>query len=415
MSDDPVCPTGMVLQKPMGSAHFGEHYCISKTEEPQSAFMAFLKQINESAYEEVSKLLSKFLYLKGDEKPAVFVKWDEAEAFCKATYPDGDLPANWQWKESCNTGSDYYCTPGGILSHAVAIYGAKGPANIDGPDADKRVNERGVQDMTGNVWEWIGNMDDFVCAEFGCIPYGFKLVRGGSWNIKETQELELLASNYHKRPPDLRGNDVGFRCVAPPLCPAGMQRHKAEGSWSAFCVSKTEEPQDKFMAFLKTTNESAYEEVSRLLEGNPNVKGDRKPTVFAKWGEAKAFCKAMYPNGDLPAEYQWEDVFGNGGQSEVIYGTNGPADVNGPSAGKRVNQMGVQDMLGNVWEWTATLDRERECDHGENCRIVLGGSWDRNHNPGGTTWGRGGYPYKSGSLGDYRSSDIGFRCIADLP
>lgn len=71
-----------------------------------------------------------------------------------------------------------------------------------------------------------------------------------------------------------------------------------------FCLGIEEVPQKAFMDFLKTRHPDEYREIKKLLDKNPIVKGNRKPAVFAKWGEAREYCAAMYPGGDLPTGWQ---------------------------------------------------------------------------------------------------------------
>lgn len=197
-----TCPAGMVLQKPEGAVHPDEPaFCVEKTEAPQKSFMDFLKLRYESAYEEVSELLAGNK-VKGGKKPAVFARWGEAQSYCMSKYRGGDLPTERQWENACGGGR--YCTASGELNHQEAIYGADGPADVDGPGADKRVNRRGVQDMTGNVWEWM--RDD--------AGDGYKCFRGGSWY--SSYDWILRAGYRDDLHPGGRSDDVGFRCVAPP-------------------------------------------------------------------------------------------------------------------------------------------------------------------------------------------------------
>jgi formylglycine-generating enzyme required for sulfatase activity len=164
--------------------------------------MAFLSRTDPSAYLEVSRLLDQGPPVKGDRKPAVYVKWGEARGYCEFKYGKGaDLPTEMQWENACGSGT--YCTASGNLNPTEAIYDADGPADV----GSTLPNPQRVQDMTGNVWEWVlGGVDDV-----------YKRIRGGSWATYHGYDWYLLADYRHNLISDFRGSYVGFRCVAPAM------------------------------------------------------------------------------------------------------------------------------------------------------------------------------------------------------
>jgi len=242
---DLKCPTGMVIQKPEGAVHPDEPtFCMKKTEVPQEndnrfwaarsrkEFELFIKlvgggtrtvtnlqkaplqkeaekQIKDKKVASV-EIRSVIVGAKpqpegkmaGPRKPAVLRTWQEAREYCQGTYPGGDLPTERQWENAC--GDKTYCTASGNLNHREAIYDARGSADVGSTPA----NPRGVQDMTGTVWEWM--RDDTVD--------GYKRIRGGSWS-SYGDIVGLRAVNRGYGRPGDRGV-VGFRCVAPPLSPS---------------------------------------------------------------------------------------------------------------------------------------------------------------------------------------------------
>ena len=63
-------------------------------------------------------------------------------------------------------------------------------------------NEHRVMDVLGNVWEWTGASPD---------KRGDVAFRGGSWTTSHMPPY--LPGMRMKWSPDLRRNDIGFRCV----------------------------------------------------------------------------------------------------------------------------------------------------------------------------------------------------------
>lgn len=109
----------------------------------------------------------------------------------------------------------------------------------------------------------------------------------------------------------------------------------------------------------------------------------RMPIVNVDWNESKAFC--TWVGGDLPTEAQWEYA-ARAGNSTSLYGNLSQIAWFGDNAGTEhldttsllkqdepgylgrlsvnrntfhavgllaANQLGLYDMLGNIWEWTA--------------------------------------------------------------
>ncbi|MBJ58033.1 MAG: sulfatase modifying factor 1 (C-alpha-formyglycine- generating enzyme 1) [Rickettsiales bacterium] len=125
---------------------------------------------------------------------------------------------------------------------------------------------------------------------------------------------------------------------------------------------------------------------------NYNVKNfDNLPVVHISWNDAQAY--ADWIEGRLPTEIEWEHA-ARGGLGDVIYpwGDEHPsssdkkcnfglsniespkADLIGPIDVKSFdsNGYGLYNMVGNVWEWTQTINKKVQQDS----QIVLkGGSY----------------------------------------
>lgn len=107
-----------------------------------------------------------------------------------------------------------------------------------------------------------------------------------------------------------------------------------------------------------------------------------QPVVDVSFWEAEACC--AWAGGRLPREHEWEAAAR--GSSDVNYpwgerwangicntqdaglGVTSPVGLF-PSA--RQIDLGIEDLVGNVWEWCASFNSPMK----SNARILRGGSW----------------------------------------
>jgi formylglycine-generating enzyme required for sulfatase activity len=176
-----------------------------------------------------------------------------------------------------------------------------------------------------------------------------------------------------------------------------------------------------------------------LPEGNER---DNQPMCWETWSEAQAFCE--FYGMTLPTEAQWErgarglagdkefgTLSGNVNQQEAHCG----ADAVAPVCSKPENDLGLCDMAGNVWEWTADWyeedayksmeskdpkgPAEGECEFYGGCKyykVLRGGSFaskpktlrvaNREFHPRTLRAAN-----REFSLAGTRSDVIGFRCV----
>jgi formylglycine-generating enzyme required for sulfatase activity len=159
----------------------------------------------------------------------------------------------------------------------------------------------------------------------------------------------------------------------------------------------------------------------------PDWNTENHPAVNISWFEAAAFC--AFIGGRLPTEAEWEYA-ARGGSADTIYPwgneysqnlANG-AGVGGRDRWKQTAPVGsfppngfrLYDMVGNVFEWTASVDREypyRGEQPGDSesreARVIRGGSWASNRQDLRVS-GRGNDPPVA------RNDVIGFRCARDV-
>jgi formylglycine-generating enzyme len=169
----------------------------------------------------------------GETHPVVGVSWHNARALC-AWLTDkerqaGRLPADYEYRLPTEAQWEY-AARGGSQSQG---YGFSGSNSIDEvawyainsgdhthPVAQKRGNELGLFDMSGNVWEWCWDWYGTYASGPATDPAGpatgtTRVFRGGSW---------IYLSPYcrmafrHNNTPTLASSSIGFRVVlAPPV------------------------------------------------------------------------------------------------------------------------------------------------------------------------------------------------------
>ncbi|MET9727978.1 formylglycine-generating enzyme family protein [Streptomyces zaomyceticus] len=178
-----------------------------------------------------------------------------------------------------------------------------------------------------------------------------------------------------------------------------------------------------------------YESVTGGRPGTAH--GDRLPVEGVSWDEAVRFCNALSareglrpayrvpadesdaPEWDrtadgyrLPTEAEWEHAC-RAGTTEARYG---PLDEiawhRGNSgerlhevAGRRPNDWGLHDMLGNVWEWCWDV---YDAEVYGSYRVLRGGGWFDEHWSCRASVRRRSHP-------TLRIDDVGFRLARTLP
>ncbi|MBK8251752.1 MAG: SUMF1/EgtB/PvdO family nonheme iron enzyme [Polyangiaceae bacterium] len=196
-----------------------------------------------------------------------------------------------------------------------------------------------------------------------------------------------------------------------------------------FCIDRTEVTTAAYQACVGTRKCTPAEKGGHCNAGQAARKNH--PINCVNWDQGRAFCAAQ--NKRLPTEEEWEfaargtegrlypwgsaapsnQVCWDGEGNDLGNGNRkGTCAVGQYSAGN--TPLGVADMAGNVWEWTASFYCPYGAEtKGQSCtndtRVSRGGSWYSVF-----AWSlRGAYrdrgaPSNAGSL-------VGFRCSQDFP
>lgn len=148
--------------------------------------------------------------------------------------------------------------------------------------------------------------------------------------------------------------------------------------------------------------QAAYE---KRIGSNPAYfKGPRRPVEDVNWFEAQEYCRRAGKR--LPTQDEWEKAaragtatlypWGDAMDDRFAWHKGNAGKQTHPVGLKQPNALGLFDMAGNVWEWTAS-------DHEVQGKVVRGGSWRNSHTSLRSH-------HRILSLPNQRFHYVGFRC-----
>jgi len=161
----------------------------------------------------------------------------------------------------------------------------------------------------------------------------------------------------------------------------------------AYEIDRFEVISADFATFVEATNYVTDAEQAGKKSWRDEFSEGREnhPVVRVTWNDAAAYCE--WVGKHLPTEAEWEKAargteglafpWGNAwdpSKANVkVSGLRDTAAVGSFGAG--ASPYGVEDMVGNVWEWTADWyqaypgNTAGDPYYGEQCRVTRGGGW----------------------------------------
>ncbi len=235
-----------LIRIPRGSFQMGGHTYDPFTEDEKPVHQVsidydFYMSQNEITFNQYNAYVKATIIKEPDDedwgrenRPAINVSWDDAQGFIKwlnaKTEQSCRLPSEAEWEYAARAGSSTVYPWGNKADHNKANYGKDECCEGLAKDKDQWVNtapvgsfpanDFGLNDMHGNVWEWV---QDCYKNNYANVPTNgsayeeakcdSRVLRGGSW-LNSPNGLRS-AVRYYNDPGD-RDIDVGFRIFCAP-------------------------------------------------------------------------------------------------------------------------------------------------------------------------------------------------------
>ncbi len=195
----------------------------------------------------------------------------------------------------------------------------------------------------------------------------------------------------------------------------------------AYEIDRFEVTNDEFARFVEEAGYKTYAEQNSSKNWKDVAEGKgNHPVVYVTWDDAKAYCE--WAGKRLPSEAEWEKAARSDDGRVYPWGNDFVAEngnfyeggIRGTTAvgsfGAGASPFGVEDMAGNVREWTADdfvaypgAAADADPFFGKENKVNRGGGWfDGEDGELVTTYNRNAGPPATSA-----NDDIGFRCARD--
>lgn len=154
------------------------------------------------------------------EHPVSQVSWQDAAAYCQ--WRDARLPTEAEWEYAARGPQAFMYPWGNDKSAAAANVGNAFDTTLPVGIFPAAASPFGLQDMAGNVWEWVADWydADYYAQAPAQNPPGpetgvAKVARGGSFRLFDLLGRDETRTTYRRAAnPELTVEDIGFRCAA---------------------------------------------------------------------------------------------------------------------------------------------------------------------------------------------------------
>ena len=222
-------------------------------------------------------------------------------------------------------------------------------------------------------------------------------------------------------------SDIGVD-VQYPWEDSPRRHHSHRVHVDSFWIDRYPVTNAQFKKFVDTTHYHPQDDLNFLADwrnGNYPSGWDNRPVTWVSLEDARAY--AAWAGKRLPHEWEWQYAaqgtdgrlypWGNSWDAAVVPVPDKGRDLRGPDSvdahPKGASPFGVQDLVGNVWQWT-----DEFLDEHTRAGILRGGSY---YQPQGSVW----YFLQAYRLDQHgklllmapskdRAGTLGFRCVKDV-
>lgn len=173
-------------------------------------------EVSQDQYKHVTGKSPSFFYWCGGKCPVESVSWSSADSYCRRVGKRLPTEAEWEYAARGGETARYFWAQRNLKAFAWFEENSFGRPHFSGK---KLPNAYGLNDMAGNVLEWVQDcydpnwyslMPDTKHTLNNAANCQFRTLRGGSWNYPSTG---VRVSDRTGRAAERAIGDAGFRCA----------------------------------------------------------------------------------------------------------------------------------------------------------------------------------------------------------